>query len=56
MGAKNTVEINIVELEVYKKLANLYKKDHPDWQEKIYGPKVKKVETAKEKLKETIKE
>lgn len=56
MAAKNTVEINIVELEVYKRLADLYKKENPNWQEKLYGPKHTKVENAKEKLKENKKE
>lgn len=51
MANKNTVEINIVLLEEIKKLAELYKKENPGWQEKLYGPKITKIENAKEKLK-----
>ena len=57
MPGKNTVEINIVELEIYKMFATLYKKEHPDWQDKLYGPTITKVENAKKKLKnENIKD
>ena len=52
MPAKNCVEINIVVLEIIKKLAAMYKKDNPDWEEKLYGKKTKKVETAKKEIKD----
>lgn len=53
---KNMVQINIVELETLKKIAALYKKDNPGWEEKIYGKKVKKIETAKTKVEEKSKD
>ena len=56
MGAKNTVEVNIVDLEVIKKLAGLYKKDNPDWEEKVFGKPSIKTENAFRKAQNETKE